>query len=163
MAHCCFRIFFLTLSYVTFVLKVNCVFFFFLTHSNIKVKLLMCAVVFCLVRQISFSALSGDCGSISRASLPRTSTLSFQFIPNNPRNRETIHDPKTAWVSFWWGRKPEYSAKILKSQVEINWKFSPHTINCCSRDGGVINEPDLPFWSRIFLVNFFISPWPAFA
>lgn len=52
MAHCCFRIFFLTLSYVTFVLKVNC-FFFFLTYSNIKVKLLMCTVVFCLVRQIS--------------------------------------------------------------------------------------------------------------
>lgn len=64
MAHCCFRIFFLTLSYVTFVLKVNC---FFLTYSNIKVKLLMCAVVFCLVRQISCwcSALRKKCPSPS--------------------------------------------------------------------------------------------------
>lgn len=62
MAHCCFRNFFLTLSYVTFVLKVNCV-FLLLTYSNIKVKLLMCAVVFCLVRQISCwcSALRKKC------------------------------------------------------------------------------------------------------
>ena len=44
----------------------------------------------------SFTALSGNCGSISRASLPRTSTLSFQFIPNNPIIRETIQDAKTA-------------------------------------------------------------------
>ena len=44
----------------------------------------------------SFTALSGDCGLILRASLPRTSTLSFQFIPNNPKSRETIQDAKTA-------------------------------------------------------------------